>query len=146
MKGKQGIGKRVGGWSGLALAMIAVVGGCRESPATVSTFPTAGQVLRGGQPLHYASVVLHPAWEVAGEFTKPRGTTDADGRFQLTTFEGADGAPTGKYFVTVQQWVTPKPDEGPRNQLKPKYAAPQTSGIEVTITEGENVLPAISVD
>lgn len=130
----------------LAISGLAAVAGCSEPVATEPTYPASGQIVRGDRPIHYAAVVLHRRDDADGQSPKPRGTTDSQGRFQLTTHQAGDGAPQGTYTITVEQWATVRPDEGPRNQLKPKYASPQTSGIEVTINAGDNQLPTIRVD
>ena len=74
------------------------------------TFAVSGKVLDGTKPLANVAVVFHP---VGDDGPKPRGKTDADGAFSLTTYDTADGAPAGEYRVTLELWLAGRPDEGP---------------------------------
>lgn len=90
----------------------------------------------------HAVVMFHP--EAAGlvEGT-PRGTTDEDGHYRLTTFRTDDGAPEGKYRVTIY-WPTSLPQEGldnadplPPDRLKGAYANKKTTKLVVNVSGGQ---------
>jgi len=130
----------------LAIALCIPALGCQNNEERVATFPVSGKVLKGGVPIHYATIVFHPVDASVTATAKPRGVTNPDGTFQLTTYDGNDGAPAGAYQVTVQQWLTEKPEEGPKNRLKEKYSDPKTSQLTATISEGSNDALAFSVD
>jgi hypothetical protein len=108
--------------------------GC--GPAMPPTAPTKGTVLYRGDPLPNARVVFTP------EEGRPAvGTSDAQGRFMLSTFQENDGAVPGRHRVAV---MAGDPPEGPPPmpgtpeaahhqpagpRLPEKYADPATSGL-----------------
>jgi hypothetical protein len=71
----------------------------------------------------------------------PVGTTDANGEFALTSYEPDDGAPAGKFQVTVF-WPEPIPEGAdeemfqPKDRLKEKYLDPETSQLSAEIPVG----------
>ena len=93
----------------------------------------------------HATVVLHPSFDLGPEVSKPRATTNEDGTFVISTYASADGAPEGEYKVTVEQWTTTKPEEGPKSRLAAKFSKPDQSGISVRVASGKNELPAIEL-
>lgn len=121
------------------------VAGCDGGPSRVAVYPVTGVLVANGNPLANATVVFHPVSDLGPDVPKPRGTTAADGRFTLTTYDGNDGAPAGEYRVTVQQWATVRPDGGPENRLPARFAAPESSGLTATVTAGPNELKPISL-
>lgn len=121
-----------------------VLVGC--GPSRPETVPVSGHVTLNGQPVEGATVMFSPE----AEGRPATGTTDADGRFTLKTFEAGDGALPGVHSVTVtkvessgvqadrdglsgeiepggiqQRWVVPR-----------KYAKPDTSGLSVEVESG----------
>ncbi len=76
-------------------------GGGAERPKTVKV---TGKVQYKGLPVAGASVVFLGD----GSSTPALGRTDADGRFELTTFEPGDGAIPGTHKVTVSKIVASK--------------------------------------
>jgi hypothetical protein len=103
--------------------------------------PVRGKVLFHGQPAAGASIVFHPADKQDPRPAYPGAEVGPDGSFQLTTYRPNDGAPVGKYVVTVI-WL--KVDQGKVRQYSPlpgRYSNPATSGLEATITQGSNELP-----
>jgi len=130
----------------LVMAICMSVVGCETEEARLKTYPVTGKVLKGGKPINYATVIFHPVGSDETEAVKPRGVTSSDGTFVLTTYDGNDGAPAGSYQVTIQQWITEKPEEGPSNQLKPKYSDPSSSQLTATISEGNTTPITFSVD
>jgi hypothetical protein len=97
-----------------------------------------------GSPIPHALVVLHPI-EGSSEAPKPRGTTDPEGRFQLTTYDTNDGAPEGQFVVTVEQWIRDDPNLPPTNHLPPSFAKTESSGIRILIAKGDNALEPIQI-
>ena len=107
--------------------------------------PVKGKVTLDGQPLAGATVNFMPE-------TGPvaLGVTDAGGNYTLNTV-GRAGAVEGKHRVGITKSITlnavvdPKPEDMARmlrdgkmptakSVIPPKYAAPQTSGLERTVT------------
>jgi hypothetical protein len=157
MNGRCPITKRL--WT---LGMLAIVGmlamsGCQRGPKRVSLFPATGEVRVGNQPAAGVAVVLHPAADAAPEMARlrPHGTTDASGRFKLSTYVADDGAPAGQWIVTLT-WPDNRLPENQREQIlasgdalpdrfRGRLASPERSTWQVTIQAGENNLPPILV-
>lgn len=111
--------------------------------------PVTGTVVYRGQPVEGAAVAFRP--QGGGQLVT--GTTDAQGRFKLTTFKLGDGARPGKYVVSVSKYGLPgaaassRPvsmDEAAkappavvesRNALPAKYADPTRSAMELEVRE-----------
>ncbi|MES2792964.1 MAG: carboxypeptidase-like regulatory domain-containing protein [Planctomycetota bacterium] len=138
-----------------ALFCFALVCGC-GSPEyeTVPTHPVSGQITVNGVPAKGAIVRLHPQAPQPGAKYPllPSGRTNEAGEYQLTTFEGSDGAPPGEYVVTVE-WPDPawRPPGGgmpppPPDRLKGRFASPKSSTIKTTIEEGENEMTPIVLE
>lgn len=115
----------------LVLSVALGVAGCGKSESDRQpTFAVEGRVLDGAKPVANATVVFHP---VGVDGVKPRGKTDANGVFKLTTYDGDDGAPAGSYRVTVELWTTVSADGGPVNRVPAKYARPDSSGFAAEV-------------
>jgi hypothetical protein len=120
------------------------------------TFPVQGQVLVKGKPAAGAVVLLVPLARLDDpEALKPRGITDGEGKFRLTTYERGDGAPAGEYAVTVRWPKRTKSaldeDDGrarlgpPPDVLGGRYSNPKRSSLTLTIQAGENFLPPLQL-
>ena len=126
-------------------AFLLVFGACEPSEQKVPVFTVSGVVTENGKALENATVVFH-ATNVATNVPKPTGKTNAQGEYQLTTYDTNDGAPAGDYIVTVERWTTLRPDEGPANRLPAKYAKPETSKLQRTIkAEQKQTLPTLEL-
>lgn len=145
--------QRRNGWiSGVWLAfLIGFVAGCSEekkpSYARVPTFPVKGQVLVDDAPGANLKVVLNPVGAAATPVTVS-AFTDAEGKFTIGTYDGADGAPVGEYKLTFL-WgainLMTGRYEGP-DKLNDRYSDPAKSEFPVTVKEGsETDLGAIKL-
>jgi hypothetical protein len=108
--------------------------GCPDKGGGVKTYPAGGVVkLKDGQPLAGATVsFLSPQNDVA------RAVTDAEGKFQLGTFEETDGAVAGKHRVAVLPQIVRGSTSG-GVEVHSRFTTAETSGIEVEVTpDGEN--------
>ena len=144
----------------LVLAPMALLlGGCGGEQRP-DLYPVSGVVTYQGQPLANAEVVFH-------NDSAPRaaaGTTDAEGRFQLQSFEDFDGAVAGEHAVTITKLQANAEISGAnaddptaaygggmdaaasgnmsaiaKSELPEKYANPNSSGLKETVTaEGPN--------
>jgi hypothetical protein len=119
----------------------------------MKVYPVSGRVMVNGAPAAGARVVLYGATpELTGPGTiPPEGITDENGVFQLRSYEPEDGAPAGKFNVTVR-WLEPVP-EGvdpleykQKDRLKDRYSNPETSGLTVEIPEGGGELPPFELN
>ncbi len=85
-----------------AMACLFLPVGCARKKLPV--YAVSGQVLLNDKPVVGAQVVFHPTngMRVPDDLPMyPNGRTDKEGRFQLTTYVGNDGAPAGSYKVVI---------------------------------------------
>ena len=136
-----------------AVATIAVLGlltcsGC--GPSRPETAPVAGRVTFQGKPVAEGMITFLP------EHGRPAiGAIGPDGGYRLTTFEAGDGAPPGKYTVTIEaRRVTAPPapksmkDEVnvPLGQTKvewlvpERYARPDATPLTAEVVRGANTI------
>ena len=96
-----------------------------------------------GQPAPDAQVIFHPAggenFDERG--ARPTGRVKADGSFALTTYHPGDGAPAGRYLVTVYWAQNPAALEPSPDRLHGRFLDPAKSTLEVTIEEEPTELP-----
>lgn len=128
-----------------------LLAGCGNSHDLLPLNQVTGQVHIDGEPLEGAWVIFYP---VGGskllQELRPRGTTNADGQFQLQTYLPGDGAPVGEYKVTIEWHGTPVPEDSTderhdADNLRPNllldaFATLDRTPINVTIADGENEL------
>lgn len=123
--------------------------GCFASPKPWEiTHPASGKIEYKGKPLENAELTLFPTDTKVPESVRPKAKSTAEGMFVLGTYSQSDGAPTGKYKVTVvrnevsisKDTIVAKP-----NDLPTKYSVLSTTDLEVEILAGNNELPAITL-
>lgn len=131
----------------VAVAMLLICSaGCSGEPAKPKMGKVSGRVVFNGEPVEGAIVTfIAPG---APRFAS--GVSDAEGTFELTTFEKGDGAVVGDCVVTVAKTEAgsgPKNAEDlakgipvvPAKQLLPeKYSSVGKSPLKETVTEGVN--------
>ncbi len=130
----------------LLLLLSLLVASCQRGVKFKTVYPVKGRVLVNGKPAEGVTVMFNllndPSLTDPSElYVKPKGKTDAEGWFTLTTYKGNDGIPAGNYAVTLF-WV-PKGFAGDfdkANKLPARYKDPETSEIKVTIAAKNNVL------
>ena len=104
-----------------------VLPGC--GPKYPETIPVAGTVTLDDEPVAGAAVVFTPE-----EGEEATATTDAAGRFELSTFRLADGALPGKYRVTVAKTTVEPGEEEKVVFLIPKeYGNAKTSPLSCDV-------------
>lgn len=112
-----------------------------------------GSVSYKGEPLPNAVVYFLPIDEQKDLDGKtpvpfPRGMTQSDGTFAVTTFKPNDGLPPGEYRMTVfcpNQSAPPVDGEYPE-LLPSRYQDPNKSGLDATIVEGSNELSSLDLE
>jgi hypothetical protein len=125
--------------------ILLAISACQPGDKKVPVYTVKGVVTENGKPLENATVVLHVSSAIP-DVPKPTGKTNAQGEFQLTTYETNDGAPAGDYAVTVEKWTTLRPDEGPANRLNARYAKPASSKLLATVKpEPNQTLPTLEL-
>lgn len=89
-------------WLTPALAL--VLAGCGGSEFPMAS--VSGRITLDGEPVEYAAVVFTPKRTGDSVVVGPRsaGETDADGRFELQTIKGDNGAVVGPHAVTVSTY------------------------------------------
>ncbi|MBS0262964.1 MAG: hypothetical protein JSS02_13550 [Planctomycetes bacterium] len=122
--------------------------GCSQADGP-ACHPTYGTVTLDGSPLAEAMIVLHPLDADADNSPRPLAYANSEGYFELTTIRPGDGAPAGKYAITVElRELKPDGDEMVRdgqNLLPDRYRDPKTSGFRCTVVPGENELSPLDV-
>lgn len=120
-------------------------GGDEWSAKRPKVYPASGVVNFNGKPLEGATVqYMSQTHDLAAA-----GTTDARGRFTLTTYDANDGAVEGLHKVVVKKTAYEEkktkydsPEERsvallPKELLPMKYANSTTTPIEVTVSASE---------
>src|SRR5262245_19259539 len=133
--------------STLVFALL-LAAGCSRN-AGPACFPVYGTITLDGAPLAEAMIVLHPLDDDLHDAPRPLACSDSDGAFELTTMKPGDGAPAGRYAITVElRELTEDGDEMIRdgkNLLLDRYRDPKTSGFRCTIVAGDNELPTLAI-
>jgi hypothetical protein len=126
---------------GVILTGVSCSGGNRKT-----VYPVKGKVLLDGAPTPEAVVVLHPEGTPPAEAVRPQGMVQADGTFQLGTYKLKDGAPAGKYAVSVH-WLerSAHGDDIERVLVPYRYMTPATSGLTAEVKPGSNDLPVFEL-
>jgi hypothetical protein len=136
-------------------SIVALSGGCSSGSnddGRVKVYPVSGMVKVDGQPAAGARVVFYGATpELTGPGTvSPAAETDESGVFHLRSYEPEDGAPAGKFNVTVS-WPEEVPEgvdpevHRPKDRLKNRYLNPETSGLTADVPEGGIELPSFEL-
>jgi hypothetical protein len=107
-----------------------------------SVYPVTGKVLFEGRPTAGAVVQFHPLDRADDNPVVPLGEVGADGTFRLTTYSHEDGAPAGRYTVTVSWGVPSKGGDGFERILVPaSYLSPATSKLTAEVPAQATELP-----
>ena len=113
----------------------------------------SGVVTFDGEPVEGATITFRPV-EENGQTAN--GRTDEEGQFTMGTFEGTDGVVAGDYTVMISKIKSnapvevlpeddpnydpdPKPEPPPENILPEKYSKAETSGLTVSVSNGEEI-------
>lgn len=126
---------------GLLLPSVCMLG-C-GSEGTAPTAKVTGTVTYNGTPLEGVNVTFTP------ESGRPGlGTTDASGKFSVSTFSQGDGAVPGNHVVTITDAApsVPEPMPGtpeaenytpPEPRFPAKYSNPSTTTFKFEVKKGE---------
>lgn len=110
------------------------------------THPAIGAIEFKGKPVENAEITFFPKDATVPDSVRPKAKSTADGKFILGTYSQSDGAPEGKYKVTVirnevsvsKDTIVAKP-----NDLPTKYSTLNTTDLEIEIVPGTNEIPTI---
>ena len=138
---------------------------CDDTPplaGSIPVHPVTGTVLVKGQPAADVQVTFHPAnsapkapsqpGESSSPIPSPSGKTNAEGKFQLHTYFGNDGAPVGEYTVSLSfagsaetRDIMSKNQTTANVKIPAKYADPKKSGLVATVKEGNNEIAPFEI-
>ncbi|MBC7819550.1 MAG: hypothetical protein IAG10_21925 [Planctomycetaceae bacterium] len=147
----------------VAFSFFAGCGGA-NIPNREKVYPIAGKVGYKGQPVSGADVTFFCKEKNMSSF----GRTDDQGKFQLTTFSANDGAPAGKFMITVSKLDTAAaaqakdPDVSdpaydpfkvvamanlppPKNAIPVKYATLVTTDL-ISVVNADGANPEVSLE
>jgi hypothetical protein len=128
---------------GLLLGLLVALGcgGKGTQPEKLPTSPARGIVTYQGKPVANAGV----SFVSLDNKIRGAGKTDGVGSFVISTYGQEDGAPPGKYRVTVAVSTVkeiepgvlePEPEGGFKSPIPTKYPNPATTDILVEVKEG----------
>jgi hypothetical protein len=130
-----------------ALLLVCLASGCSDSSGVGRTFPVAGKITFGNEPLTAKNTVVLLKPDAAKGNTspfEPTGTVDEVGNYTVRT-KGKQGAPPGWYKVVVTA-RDESPPEHPKSggqshrpvahSLVPaRYGQEKTSGLSLEVVE-----------
>jgi hypothetical protein len=132
-------------WSLHGLLSATLLVGICSCSGNKRVYPVSGKVLVEGKPAAHAIVkfyAVNAASKKDGQGVVPQAIVDEDGSFRVTTYSSEDGAPAGKYTVSVF-WA--KPSKGGDDYDKPlipaRYLNAETSGLTAVVEERATELP-----
>ncbi|MEW4453358.1 carboxypeptidase regulatory-like domain-containing protein [Bremerella sp. JC817] len=139
----------------LLIGMLTTFGCTQSKPYdAIATHPVTGTVHINGVPAQGALVRFWPQTVQPGVKypISPVGKVDASGTYQLTSYEGPDGAPLGEYVVTIT-WPDPdwRPPGGgmpppPPDRLLGKFGDSKKPVLKFTVVDGQNNVDPIVLD
>jgi hypothetical protein len=120
-----------------------------EVQGKLPVFPVKGKLLLDGKPLANANLVFHPRTALPKDASQflPRGRTNEEGAFALTTYSDSDGAPAGEYRVTVSyrgNHQNQRTNEEPE-LLPAAYRNARATMLKAEVKEADNDLPALEI-
>jgi len=137
---------RCGLLSLLCLSIAVFLSGC----GGLKLVPVEGKVTAGNAPVPKGEVIYWPQdTEKSKDKREIKGTIGADGSYKMTT-NGKTGVPPGPYKVTINAMdlnptatdmsgglggAPPKAAAPPRSYVNQKYNDPNTTDINITVTE-----------
>ncbi|MEM9703695.1 MAG: hypothetical protein AAF907_14750, partial [Planctomycetota bacterium] len=128
----------------LLLVVIAAYFPWPEATPGAHKYDVTGIVLVNGEPASGLTVRLHGKnRELMNQDRLPVGMTDSDGRFQLSSFGGNDGAAEGEYAVTFF-WPT-NVFEPTTDRLGGRFQNPAESKFLVVIPPEPTELPPFEI-
>lgn len=121
--------------------------GCQQSEDRPELQQARGSLMINGEPAMGATVVLHPSdgepFDSRG--SRPKGTVQADGTFELMTYQNGDGAPVGNYDVAVL-WLAEPESNHPWDKLSGRLADPKQTKLHLAVREGQSELEPIELN
>ena len=138
---------RLGGWLVRLYCLCLLLAGVGCGKQGAKLYPVEGKVLSGGNPVTMGVVTLHPQNKDTKEM--PMATITPEGTYKVTT-NGKDGAPLGRYKVTVSTMVppgadVPPPTSGQKDKrptlpvanvpVNARYSFPNSTNLTIEVVE-----------
>ena len=122
------------------------ISSCRKTESRLPIYPVEGKVLVQGKAVANVMVVLHPlgGLDLQGA-PKPNAKTGTDGTFYLSTYDGHDGAPAGKYAVLLYSFRNEADDDGFVDRFRGSFSNPAKPVVIIDIVAGDNHLKTIDL-
>lgn len=123
------------------LFLLPIVCGCGPR-CTIPLAKVSGSVTYKGKPLDHGRVVFTP--EGGGSGVPAVGGIRKDGTFEMSVAGGHQGAPLGKFVVTVICYEKRPPEHDrdmayrPQSVLPPKYTDNAQSTLRFEVKTGDN--------
>ncbi len=129
------------GTMGLLLVMVLSAIGCKKEAVIgdrVPVVPVKGIVTVDGEPVESVAVTCVPVGGKSESLPASSALTDKEGKFEIGTFEGGDGAPPGEYKL-IFKWGQLNLMNGrfEGDKLNGRYSDPEKSEFTVTVKEGD---------
>ena len=130
----------------VAIFCLAAVG-CGGGPEIPELYSVTGKVTYQGKPVPNAKLVFIPEKEDKKEAGKPgnrpAAETNENGEYTVLWGQDAEGAPAGKYTITILAYAPYGPgddtESAPPSLIPLKYNNPKTSGLTREVKEDDNV-------
>jgi len=121
-------------WAIVATAIVTLAGCGRPAIERPPTFQVRGRVFFGGRPAAGARVLLCGMDDQRLYGLCPHATVETNGSFRATTYKTGDGAPPGRYALTLTWPTPPAPgmDVGP-DRFRGLYADPSRPLVRVQV-------------
>ncbi|MBI3464051.1 MAG: carboxypeptidase regulatory-like domain-containing protein [Planctomycetes bacterium] len=117
----------------LILLVCGMMCGCQDAgDDRPNVVPVRGTVTLRGTPVEGAEIKFEPKTGLTSAF----GVTDAAGNYELTTFQGGDGAQPGEYIVTVFKY-----QEQPQSSASMDSPGYDATGKSAATAPAKNLLP-----
>ncbi len=131
---------------GVALTLLLACGCSGSRGDRLPTYPVVGRLLIEGKPAAGARVQFIAVGDARLAALAPHATVEPDGSFRLTTYRTGDGAPEGRYALTVTWQGAPRRghEEGP-DRLRGRYANPLRPARTVEVAAGDNDLGTVQL-
>ncbi len=129
-----------------AVCLSICLAGCGEHDWHAKLHPVSGSVTINGKPAEGVLVQLLFIGQAPDRRESiPWGFVNADGTYELSTYDYLDGCPSGDYAVTLAWLQNPHyPPSGDR--LRGAYISRETALLNVTIKPGKNQIPPIVLE
>ncbi len=115
-----------------------LLAGCGGGPRK---YPVKGTVkYKDGTPMAAGGIIIFSSADPGVKVTA-QGEILADGTFKVGTTAADDGAPAGRYLLSITLPPLPNPNRPPPGwpPIHDKYSSKEKSGLEYTVTEnGKN--------